>query len=396
MVTFKPIIVTSNRHNDGCFPVKIRITYKGKSRRIPTSLVCHSYDLTRTLKIKSPDIIAKGNELCDKMRAALVDVSPFLLAEWDVDQVVRHIKQNIDGETFALDFFAFAEQFCKGKTKQTAYNYKITLSSFAKYLHADSFDINAITRGIVQDYINKADNKTISMYIVRLRTIHEAAKLKYNDEDTGDIRIPRSPFKGLEIPRYFPEGQKSLGVELMQRIISYKADDPQVRFALDAFIVSFGTMGCNLADMYDLLKPAGGYISYNRKKTKDRRADHAEMRVKVQPCLTPFVARLSGRGNHWLMRLRRYKTVASLDHVLRLALRKFCESEKIPVFTFYAARHSFATIARKNCAIEKATIDDCLCHVGDHRLADIYAEKAWELMDAANEKVLALFVWPSD
>jgi hypothetical protein len=44
--------------------------------------------------------------------------------------------------------------------------------------------------------------------------------------------------------------------------------------------------------------------------------------------------------------------------------------------------------------VEKATIDDCLCHKGDFAVADIYAERAWHLMAAANDKVLRLFRWP--
>ena len=41
--------------------------------------------------------------------------------------------------------------------------------------------------------------------------------------------------------------------------------------------------------------------------------------------------------------------------------------------------------------MEKATIDECLAHVGDFAITDIYAERSWELMAAANRKVLDLF-----
>ena len=62
------------------------------------------------------------------------------------------------------------------------------------------------------------------------------------------------------------------------------------------------------------------------------------------------------------------------------------------MFTFYAARHTWASLARKE-GVDKATIDDALGHKGSFQIADIYAEKAWELIQEANEKVLALFEW---
>ena len=72
--------------------------------------------------------------------------------------------------------------------------------------------------------------------------------------------------------------------------------------------------------------------------------------------------------------------------------RKWCEDNGVEVFTFYAARHTWASLARKE-GIDKSTIDDCLGHRGSYQAADIYAEKAWELMQEANGKVLGLFTW---
>ena len=59
--------------------------------------------------------------------------------------------------------------------------------------------------------------------------------------------------------------------------------------------------------------------------------------------------------------------------------------------TYYAGRHSWATIARKTT--EKATVDEALGHVGDYRVTDIYAERDWEQVAEANRRVLALFRW---
>lgn len=70
-----------------------------------------------------------------------------------------------------------------------------------------------------------------------------------------------------------------------------------------------------------------------------------------------------------------------------------------PVVTYkrrdgtYAARHSWATIARGPAGNEKATVDEGLVHKGDYSLADIYAERDWSRINEANRRVLDLFSW---
>ena len=73
-------------------------------------------------------------------------------------------------------------------------------------------------------------------------------------------------------------------------------------------------------------------------------------------------------------------------------LKRWCKENGIPEFTFYAARHTWASLARK-AGIEKATIDECLVHKGSFDVTDIYAERSWELMQDANKRVLDLFEW---
>ena len=77
MITFKAIVISNNRRKDGTYPVKIRVTFKGVSRRLPTTLVCTTNDLTRSLKIKSATILNKSDELINRMRTAVKDISPF-------------------------------------------------------------------------------------------------------------------------------------------------------------------------------------------------------------------------------------------------------------------------------------------------------------------------------
>ena len=162
---------------------------------------------------------------------------------------------------------------------------------------------------------------------------------------------------------------------------------------MPVFVVSFLTQGANLADLYRQRDFAGDVWRYNRKKTEHRRADGAEMRVTLQPELSEFVGRLRSAGPRgwWLPALHLLGTNADgCTLLVNRGLRSWCEREGLPPFTFYAARHTWATLARR-IGVEKATVDEALCHVGDFSVADIYAERAWHLHAEANRRVISLF-----
>lgn len=418
-VTFKPIIITSGRRKDGTYPVKIRVTFKGASRRIPTSLLCYPSDLTSKRKIKSADVLRKGQALCDEMAATLRDVSPFTLEAWDVDRVVQHIREALNKMAFSLDFFAFGARYVLSKGEVTRRAYTCALQAFSRFLGKDAIDINEITRAMLLDFVDfvEAENKihynartgerkpgkagkvpqgASSRHLMKLAHIYNAAKARYNDEDAGVIVIPRSPFASIPKPQPPARGQRSVGRDVMQRIISAQTDDPAERAALDAFVVSFGLMGANLADLYGAVPPPGGVWVYHRRKTESRRADAAELRVDVPPQLAPFLERLGAGSSKawWLPVLRSQgKDKDRCTQQLNRCLRRWAEREGVPAFTYYAARHTFATLARSAAKVEKATVDEALGHVGDYRIADIYAERDWQNINKAAAKVLRLFRW---
>lgn len=155
-------------------------------------------------------------------------------------------------------------------------------------------------------------------------------------------------------------------------------------------------MGANFADLYNAVPPRGNVWRYNRQKTRSRRADRAEMVVYIPACVYARLRRLGALlegASWWLPELRALdadKSVASQK--VNRGLAAWCRKNGVERFTFYAARHTWATLARK-AGVEKALVDECLCHVGDYALTDIYAERDWDLINGANDKVLALFSW---
>lgn len=414
----RPAIYANHKRKDGSYPVKIVIYFKKKERKLPTNIVCNPEHVTRELHIKKhcePMYLA-----LDQIRQwqdACKDLTTFDLEYRDVDFVVNHIKAKLAKEHFRLDFFEHAQQFISKKKNSTGKQYQQAVNSFARFLGTSSVDVNQITQAMVREYVAFLDaepkifrNSKTGEYVVtkkkkkeggqsgrlamRLGAIFEDAKKKYNDEDAEKILIPRSPFSNLELNLPTCAGQKPLPLEIIQQLINAKVEGATVRMSIDVAVVSFGLMGANLADLHEAQEPTGGVWVYNRKKTRDRRADKAEMRVVVPECLAPYIGRLrAGKSKRWLGRL--YESNPNGQNItsrVNNGLREWCEQNGIEPFTFYALRKSWGTIARR-IGVEKSLVDEGLVHVGDYRMTDIYAERPWDKINEANSKVLALFNW---
>lgn len=420
MITFKPIIIPNNKRQDGTYPVKIRVYFNGKSRRLATTLVCESKDLTRSLKIKNPDILKKANNIILEMRKHTDDLTFSELEKRDVDWVVNKIKDGMRGENFSLDFFEWSEKYLKTKKDSTKRAYIRALNALERFLGERVLDINDINKMMLLEFMEfideepklhynhvtkeweKTEKKRVakaasSLFIMKLQHIFNAAKDRYNDEDSDQIRIPKSPFDTIK--KVFPSGgfgQKPLDRKIIQRMIVAQTDDPSIRLALDAFIVSFALMGVNLGDLYYATPFKGNRWIYHRLKVTERREDGAEMRVDIPPQLESYIKRLQegGDGQWWLPELHRIGAKKhTCNEKLNDYLRRWQSKVGVEDFTFNAARHTWATIARNELGFDLALVNDCLAHKDELQIARVYAPIDWEKINEVNKKVIESFVW---
>lgn len=418
MVSMKPIVVQGSRRKDGTYLVYIRIYHAGKSRRIPTTVIAQPSDLTRSGKIKSAEVLRKCEPLLKQMRDALARISPFDLEDRDVDWVVGRIKEILTAGSFRLDFFQFSEARISAMPEGTRNGYSATLNALERFLGKRELDVNDITSRLIADFAAWVDEqpkivyvRTIGKYVDsdkeklkgntavrhvgRISFLFNLAKEIYNDDD-GEILIPRSPSFRVRMEVETGNAQRSIGQDAMQKVISGALEEPGILGeALSLFVLSFCLCGANLADLYAATQVGPVWV-YNRQKTRDRRPDKAEIHVTIPPEALPYLSRLQDGPKGWwipaLHRLGPNKNMANAR--VNRFVKKWCEENGLPVFTYYAARHTWATLARR-AGVEKATVDDALGHKGDFDVADIYAERAWDLVDKANRKVLDLFNWDS-
>lgn len=394
LCTVKAVILPSARRADGTWNVKVRITWDRRSRWLATPVYVTASQLTRSYRIKDPTAAMNAERHAQAVRSALAELPPFWLEGRTVDDAVAWVKGRLGRGSFRLDIVAFGRGVAATKGEGTRRAYETALNSFARHAGREAVDCSEVTRLTAQEWADTLSAQTAPGYVSKMRHVWEQARSRYDAD--GTERVGANPFTGLALPVAVHRGQRSLGREGMQRLISAVTDDPAERRALDWFVLSFALMGMNYIDLLGAEPPRKGVLTYRRRKTRERRADGAEMRVRVPGCLEPFVRRQRARGGRWWLRAPRDGNEQVLANALNARLKEWARRERLPEFTFYAARHTWATVARSaECGVPYPVIEDCLNHKAQG-LLDIYAERDWRTLDEANARVLALFEWPAE
>ena len=110
-------MISNNRRKDGTYPVKIRVTFKGVSRRLATAMVCKPTDLTRSLKIKNADILSQADKIIIQDEGVIKEVSPHL--NWRTRMLIglsTGLKTSCPVKEFRLDFFEWGQKVIKQKS----------------------------------------------------------------------------------------------------------------------------------------------------------------------------------------------------------------------------------------------------------------------------------------
>ena len=149
-------------------------------------------------------------------------------------------------------------------------------------------------------------------------------------------------------------------------------------------------IGMNAVDLYTCTDLKKGRITYQRTKTKNRRADKAEISVRIEPELKALMKKYKDHtGQRVFNFYKLYSSVDSFTAAINKGLKKIGDDLGIDDLEFYAARHTWATIASNEAGVDKYTVHTALNHVDENmRVTDIYIAKSWDSIDAANRKVL--------
>ena len=400
MATFKAEVRLDHLREDNTYPIRIRITHNRKVKRIPTNIYIDKKDVTKSGKIKNQQIVDQLEDIIRDYRKKATALS-LTIEVMTIDELTEYLTKK--DEVLRIDFFEYADKWMeKHKDLHGLYIFKSMLNSLEQFLGRRKLDFKEINYKFLKRYEEHlGQRRRLSLYMGKIRHLYNQAKEEYNDEEIGHILIPWSPFSRYSIPNIQPTRQRSITAEQVKQIfeLPYRPNRFKTRpccynVAKDAFILSFCLMGMNTADMYlceELTEDEGKFsISYNRAKTSTRRNDNAHMVVEVHPFLIPLFEKYRDPLKKKVFSFaNRYCDYTQFNKSVNKGLKEIGKEIGVEDLEFYAARHTFATIARNELKYDKTTVGEALNHLDvKSRVTDIYIKRDFAIINKLNKEVI--------
>ena len=416
MLTIKAEIKKSELKVDGTYNVKIRFTLDRKIKRLSTNLFITSKDLTKSLKFKEDTSIKRAidrlvlyyREQCFKLQ---LDQNHYSL-----DEIIEFLNGEQEKQQ-TIDFIKFSREWIASTTIKGAPNYTTAINALVRFVGKEELDINLITLDFLESFkafLNKEreirtkrlmqqgkripSNRSLSLYLISIKKLFNEAKKKYNKKEKNLILIPNSPFMELEIPKQEATRKRAISADIIKKLWKLPYKDMKKGYkstchynlAKDCFILSFCLMGINSADLYNATEMEGNTIVYNRTKTKDRRLDKAQMKVDIPRLILPLVEKYKDKTGKRLFNFYQYYAdEKGFNKAINYGLKEIGTILEIDDLEYYAARHSWATIALNKVGIDKYIVHAALNHIDDAmKVTDIYIERDFVNENKANAKVV--------
>ena len=416
MLTIKAEIKKSELKVDGTYNVKIRFTLDRKIKRLSTNLFITSKDITKSLKFKEDTSIKRAidrlvlyyREQCFKLQ---LDQNHYSL-----DEIIEFLNGEQEKQQ-TIDFIKFSREWIASTTIKGAPNYTTAINALVRFVGKEELDINLITLDFLESFktfLNKEreirtkrlmqqgkripSNRSLSLYLISIKKLFNEAKKKYNKKEKNLILIPNSPFMELEIPKQEATRKRAISADIIKKLWKLPYKDMKKGYkstchynlAKDCFILSFCLMGINSADLYNATEMEGNTIVYNRTKTKDRRLDKAQMKVDIPKLVLPLVEKYKDKTGKRLFNFYQYYAdEKGFNKAINYGLKEIGTILEIDDLEYYAARHSWATIALNKVGIDKYIVHAALNHIDDAmKVTDIYIESDFVNENKANAKVV--------
>lgn len=416
MLTIKAKIKRSELKVDGTYNVKIRFTLDRKVKRLSTNLFVTQQDLTKSLKFKEDTSIKREidrlvlyyREQCLKLQ---LDQNHYSL-----DEIIEFLNGEQEKQQ-TIDFIKFSREWIASTTIKGAPNYTTAINALVRFVGKEELDINLITLDFLEQFkaflIGERDartkklmqqgkrvtsNRTLSLYLVSIKKLFNEAKRKFNKKDKNLILIPNSPFEDFKIPKQEATRKRAIPADIIKKVwkLPYKdmkkgyKSTCRYNLAKDCFILSFCLIGINSADLYNATKMRGNTIIYNRTKTKARRLDGAKMMVDIPKIVQPLIDKYKdSTGKRLFNFYQYYGDEKTFNKAINSGLKEIGSILEVDDLEYYAARHSWATIALNKVGIDKYIVHAALNHIDDSmKVTDIYIERDFVNENKANAKVV--------
>lgn len=420
MATVNAVILEHQKKADGTWNVKYRVFHKGRPKYIDTVHFVSVRQLDKNLKIKDKFLKKILDERLDEYRDAISDLGT-RLKFFTPDELKQYLKDYKD----EVDFLSFAKEHIvqmkedskkegqKGK-KKSASNLNTVRNSLIDFFRRENVSVNEINLPMLHSYdrflrservITRLDrlgrpvttvqkslgDASVHNYMRDLRILFKAARKRYNIPSLGIERISHDPFEEYSIVEAPPTKKRNIGVDRLLELRDCPVKEgSRAELTKELVLLSFYMCGINAVDLYYCGPEniVNGRLEYKRSKTQGVRADDAFISVKIVPEARPILKKYLGKLRE------RYADNDNLNHALSegmKVIRKTLKwnSSELKDVTYYWARHTFGTIARNKCGVNKSDVGEALNHVEKgHKTTDIYIERDWSVVDMVQRLVM--------
>ena len=409
MASFVYYTPIEQMRKDGSINIKIRVVHKRVSKIIATPWNVTKKDLTPKGVLKNYRYIDRVEQLIQRYKLHLSSLGE-AVERYSCQQIVNELSALDNPKSdapFELDFVKYTRDYIellKSQGKNTWKCYYTAINSFCEGIGRESVDIADVNAKLINGWLRwltmrvGENSRAPSLYVQCLKAMHNRAKAEFNDEDDRVVKIALSPFKRVAPTRHVVARKRALSVEQMRAIARLEPSDAQLsgvrRFELarDVFMLSFYLVGMNAVDLFNCIVIEKGRITYERTKTRTRRADRALISIAIPPEAEALVEKYRDpTGERVFDFYRLYSTMNNFNAALNKGLKRVGELVGVEDLQFYAARHSWATVAVNDAGVDKYTVHEALNHVDPSMsVTDIYIRKDWRRIDEANRRVLDL------
>lgn len=411
MATVQWIVFRHHKKSDGTYNPKLQIVHKSLTAYIATGINTECIRFRKGMSsgsITNDSIEDSLNDKVKKIRSILNEKED-IIAEMDTaKQVKDYILKMLDAGK-EIDFLKFANEYKDSiKNEATKAFHTTRINALSEYIIENtgkkSLPFSKITYKLLKDYeewlrsTNRKAKKSrteqpglnensINSYLGAISIIFNAAKKKYNDYDTGDILIKNDPFKIYRAPKLEPTKKRAVEKSIIRKIYDYHSTKKNPEMTRDLFVMSFFLAGMNLADIYDCT-PFTERIEYTRKKTRTHKKEKPFLSIMVHPKIKEIVEKYKDEDKiRGFSFYKVYPTMSTFHQAVRRGISTLRKELELPDLTYYAARHSFATIARNECDISMDDIALSLTHESGHDITDTYVKLNFNRVDNVIQKV---------
>lgn len=347
-ISVSTVLDTRYTRADGRHGVKIRVTYKRTQKYFPLNVWLTPEEWAKVYTGRDAASLQRKSYFTQaeaSVRAAADSLHPF---DFDL------LGQAVYGEQVDEScLYVLLEQKAQAAKPRTADGYRSALSHVRKYEKAKTLPLAKVTSEWLRRYeswamANGLSQNSVWAYMKCIRAV-------FNDA-LADGLVKTTPFGPRKYQlKYVQPAKRSLSLADVRKFIDYKPVNDYEAYAKDMWMFSYLCAGINLLDMAKLTVEhvKDGVLSFQRTKTQGRWV-HTPVHQQALAIIDKYA---NERHANYLLPIDKghgqVKSTQNAMNRINGQLKKIAGKIKIEPFTFYAARHTFATVLRqKGVAVE--------------------------------------------